>query len=72
MFVVIFLVALVGGAGYVVNESRIGLNVQGISFYGKIALMLDVAGTFFMSAGWMFLVFTAAEGDMKQMKIYKS
>jgi len=43
-----------------VNESRIGLNVQGISFYGKIALMLDVAGTFFMSAGWMFLVFCSS------------
>ena len=57
MFVVAFLVALVNGTGYVVNESWIGLNALGISYHGKIALMLGVAGTFFMSAGLMFLVF---------------
>jgi len=57
MFVVAFLVALVNGTGYVVNESWIGLNALEISYHGKIALMLGVAGTFFMSAGLMFLVF---------------
>ena len=57
IFIVIFLVALVGGTGYVVNESWIGLNALGITYHGKIALMLGVAGTFFVSAGLMFLVF---------------
>ena len=57
ILVVIVTVVLTGGTGYVVNESWIWLNTLGIGYHGKIALMLGVAGTFFMSAGLMFLVF---------------
>ncbi|MBO39790.1 MAG: hypothetical protein CMM75_11540 [Rhodospirillaceae bacterium] len=55
--VFILLIILLGGGGYVLNESWTSLNALGIAYHGKIALMLGVIGTFLMSAGLMFLVF---------------
>jgi hypothetical protein len=60
-----------GGTGYVLNESWIWLNTQGISYHGKVALMLGLAGTFFMSAGLMFLVFYSSRRgyDAETLKV---
>lgn len=55
--VIIFLVALMAGAGYAAYETWIGLNDVEISTHGKIALALSVTITFTLGAGLMFLVF---------------
>ncbi len=55
--VIIFLVALLGGAGYAAFETWAGLNDVEISTHGKIALGLGVTITFAFGAGLMFLVF---------------
>lgn len=55
--VIIFLVALLGGAGYAAFETWVGLNDVVISTHGKIALGLGVTITFALGAGLMFLVF---------------
>ena len=55
--VIIFLVALMAGAGYAAYETWIGLTDVEISTPGKIALALSVTITFTLGAGLMFLVF---------------
>jgi hypothetical protein len=55
--VVVFWIALLGGAGYAAYETWVGINDVEISTHGKIALALGVTVTFALGAGLMFLVF---------------
>ena len=55
--VVVFWIALLGGAGYAAYETWVGINDVEISTHGKIALALCVTVTFVLGAGLMFLVF---------------
>tara|TARA_B100000676_G_scaffold302105_1_gene350391 strand:+ start:75689 stop:75949 length:261 start_codon:yes stop_codon:yes gene_type:complete len=57
LFVIVFLIALLGGAGYAAYETWIGISDVEISTHGKIALAIGVTVTFALGAGLMFLVF---------------